>query len=217
MKKQTVFLFLVVLGLSSCLNSNPEQDTRIEPDGNVSTIEKAEEVRPETTSAGEDPRSEAKELLPSNFMEVMEGLEIKTYQLKKYSEEENFEEVFLNTAIDRVNRYRKKDEPEISKIDTKDIIMVRKAFVKSTEDMGGNLYPRADIESWEFRTKAAADVIMKAVEGLRDGPGHTWEDISKSPISVLQADNELVFITPGGFYMLDKVGEIKTYIKDNLQ
>ena len=46
--------------------------------------------------------------------------------------------------------------------------------------------------------------------------GNVWEAISKSPISFVHVENEIVLITPGGFYMLDKVKAIEDFLKAEL-
>ena len=76
--------------------------------------------------------------------------------------------------------------------------------------MGDNLYPRATIESWEFKNEKSALDSEKEVDYIKEN--YLWDQISKSPITYFRLKNELIFITPGGFYMLDKVDKLKDCI-----
>ena len=150
----------------------------------------------------------------SNFKSALEKMTAITYELKKY-EEVKAGENFMNQRIASINTYRERNDREkIVPIDESGIQTIRKAFVKSTSDMGNRLYPRADIEAWEMVSVAKALEISKAIQAIKDNEG--WDEISKSPITFWQQGREIIFITPGGFYMLDRVKEIKDFLIENL-
>ena len=147
---------------------------------------------------------------PNRFKDAIAGLQEITYKLVSY-EELTPDKNFLNERITFLNPYRKnQNKPLIEKVETSDLVTVRRAKVKSTESMGDNLYPRATIESWEFKNEKSALDSEKEVDYIKEN--YLWDQISKSPITYFRLKNELIFITPGGFYMLDKVDKLKDCI-----
>jgi hypothetical protein len=169
-----------------------------------------------TDSTIEVKEKESAESIPINrFKDAIAGLEEIPYKLVSY-EELTPDKNFLNERIAFLNPYRKnQNKPLIEKIETSELARVRRAKVKSTESMGDNLYPRATIESWEFKNEQGALGSEKQVDYIK--ANYLWDRISKSPITYFRLRNEIIFITPGGFYMLDKVEELKDCLRDKLK
>jgi len=153
---------------------------------------------------------------PTNrFKDAIAGLQEITYKLVSY-EELTPDKNFLNERIVFLNPSRKKQNKQlIEEIETSELVTVRRAKVKSTESIGDNLFPRATIESWEFKNEKSASDSKKEVDYIKEN--YPWDRISKSPITYFRLKKEIIFITPGGFYMLDKVDELKDCISDNLK
>jgi len=151
---------------------------------------------------------------PNNFEAVIKSVEQIDYQLKKL-ETLDKEANFLNQRIEKVNRYKTLQEKAlIPLVNTSNLLKVRRAFIKGTKDMGNQLYTRADVESWEMKNETAAILVFQQIEKIK--ADRHWEDISKSPITCFRKKNEIIFITPGGFYMLDKVPILADFLKKHL-
>ena len=151
---------------------------------------------------------------PNNFETVIKSVEQIDYQLKKL-ETLDQEVNFLNQRIEKVNRYQTLQKKAlIPLVDTSNLLKVRRAFIKGTKDMGNQLYTRADVESWEMKNETAAISVFQQIEKIK--ADRYWEDISKSPITCFRKKNEIIFITPGGFYMLDKVPILADFLKKHL-
>ena len=80
--------------------------------------------------------------------------------------------------------------------------------------MGDDTYPRANIEAWECTNEAVAVEKLAAIDDLKKN--HPWDVINKSPITYWRQGREIVFITPGGFYMLDEVPKIKQFLSEKM-
>jgi hypothetical protein len=157
----------------------------------------------------------------SNFAEVIKRVEKINYSLKKIEQIEKKENL-LTFKIDRINKFRTRINSQredgkkklIKQVDTLNITKVQRASIKGTIELKKNLYERAVVESWEITNENEATLIFEEIEKLKRT--QSWEDISKSPITCFRIRNEIIFITPGGFYMLDKVVKIKDFLKNNL-
>ncbi|MEO0506755.1 MAG: hypothetical protein AAF090_11435 [Bacteroidota bacterium] len=137
-----------------------------------------------------------------------------SYDLNKF-EKLTPEDNFLNKRIPVVNRYLKhRNEALEAPLDVSKIKKVERAKVKSTVSLQSNLYPRATLEYWKCHNEKDALDLLARIEVIKErGP---WDVVSKSPITYFQKDDFLVFITPGGFYMLDLVPEIEIFLKERL-
>lgn len=157
---------------------------------------------------------EVKAVTKKTFKTVVEGMTEITYALKEF-EELTAKDNFLNKRISVVNSYLEHRGQDLEALlDVSKIKTVQRAKVKSSKLLGSNLYPRATLEYWECHTEQDASDLLGRIETIKErGP---WDVVSKSPITYFQKDNSLVFITPGGFYMLDLVPEIETFLKERL-
>ena len=156
------------------------------------------------------------ENIPINrFKDAITALDEIKYKLVSY-EDLTPDKNFLNERIAFLNPYRKnQNKPLIEEVETSELVTVRRAKVKSTESMGDNLFPRATIESWEFKNEQGALDCEKEIDYIKEN--YLWDRISKSPITYFRLRNEIIFITPGGFYMLDKVNQLNDCLRDKLE
>lgn len=156
----------------------------------------------------------SQEVADNNFKKVIEQMEELRYFIKEYEEPPANDHFFI-ACLERLNRYlQTKDRETELPIDFSRIKQVRRAKIKSDEEMGKALYPRATIESWECYSQQDAIVLLKRMDTIK--ARHPWGVVSKSPITYFRKNNEIVFITPGGFYMLHPVPEIEDFIKTRL-
>lgn len=150
----------------------------------------------------------------NQFKEVIQNVAKIDYELKEY-QEINKSENFLTTRIAFLNSLREDSARTIKpEIKLSNVVQVRSAFIKGTKDLGGHTYTRANVESWEMTNEEAANFAFDQIQQIKNS--RNWERISKSPITCFKTKNEIIFITPGGFYMLDKVPIIENYLKENL-
>ncbi|MEO1485251.1 MAG: hypothetical protein AAFU57_05870 [Bacteroidota bacterium] len=158
--------------------------------------------------------SDTSEIQEKTFKTVVKEMTTISYDLKEF-EKLTPEDNFLNKRIPVVNRYLKHRNEALEEfLDIAKIKKVERAKVKSKEALQSNLYPRATLEYWECYSENDALDLLARIEVIKErGP---WDVVSKSPITYFQKDNFLVFITPGGFYMLDLVPEIETFLKERL-
>lgn len=189
------------MALTACLNKKQVEDASSKVVDSTSMQNTKEEKTPKPTKV-------------NNFENTVKAMTEIFYELKDYKEllpKDNF----MGRRIQYLNSLNQAtNKPQIDTLDITKIKTVRNAKVKSTQDMGNQLYPRAYIESWECLDEMAAMELKKAVDVIRNE--YSWDEISKSPITYFRKDNELIFITPGGFYMLDKVAEIEEFLVKNL-
>jgi hypothetical protein len=173
----------------------------------VAKVDEQIEQLPSSSPADNRPYQSKFEAVCKNSTQI-------NYALKKFEIIDKSDN-FLTNKIDRLNKLRSRSNKKlIPTIDISEVQKIRKAFIKGTKDMGNSLYPRADLEAWELSNEAAAIRLFNAVKAI-EAAAH-WEAISKSPITFFKKNKEVVFITPGGFYMLDKVPIIEKYLKDNM-
>ncbi|MEM8506500.1 MAG: hypothetical protein AAF717_01670 [Bacteroidota bacterium] len=156
----------------------------------------------------------SQEVADNTFKKSIEQMEEIRYFIKAYKEPP-VEDHFFVACLERLNRYLEvKDRETEPPIDFSGIKQVRRAKVKSDEEIGASLYPRAMIESWECYSQQDAIVLLQRIDTIR--ARHPWDVVSKSPITYFRKNNEIVFITPGGFYMLDRVPEIEDFLRTRL-
>ena len=151
-------------------------------------------------------------LVSDPFKHMVDSLVMDNYRLLSFDSLE-LNSHFLNKRIDELNRYRKLQEKSmIPPLESRGLRSIRRAKVKGTKDLGGGLYYRANLETWAFEDKISAKKALKEVEQLKEDV--PWDEISKSPITFMVIENELVFITPGGFYMLDEAERLKAFLEE---
>lgn len=158
--------------------------------------------------------TDAKDFQERKFKTVVAQMTAISYDLKKF-EELTPEDNFLNARIPVVNGYLERRGEVLEKpLNVSKIKIVQRAKVKSGNAVGSNLYPRATLEYWQCHSQKDAHDLLARIEVIKErGP---WDVVSKSPITYFQKDDFLVFITPGGFYMLDLVPEIERFLKERL-
>ena len=208
-----IILFLIITSFQSCdlthSSDNKTQQKESNKNSLNDTVEQLEsKSSPANNSISEDSTHKNK------FEEVIKNVAQIDYALKEYEELDKSKD-FLTARINAINKLRTRSEKELIKqVNTTNIIKVRKAFIKGTKELSKNLYERAGIESWEVKNVNEAVSIFSEIEQIQKS--NNWEAISKSPITCFRVKNEIIFITPGGFYMLDKVTKIESFLKDNL-
>lgn len=196
--KSAIILPLAIGIVFSCIPDQSDKSELVETSNPKENIENTEQLA-ET----------------HDFQSVMENMHSITYELKEYKELPASNN-FLNTTVRRHNKLNvSMGKAAFSLVDERKIKQVIFAKVKSIQDMGGNVFPRADIEIWTCANQTEAESLASEVEKIKEEAG--WDRISKSPITYWQQGKRLVFITPGGFYMLDKVAGIEEYLKSNLK
>lgn len=211
MPKRTFLICFIILltSLISCRNQDSKQAET------PSDMAKIDSVVEEQNLPIPQERMEDKDTQDSLIRAMMNRVEEIDYALKAYTEKEASEN-FLNARIQTLNTYRKmSNKPLIKVIDQSKIDQVFFGRIKGKEEMGKNLFPRAEIEIWACGSQSEAEALSQEIERVKKEAG--WDEISKSPITYWQQDNWIVFITPGGFYMLDKVGEIEDYLRRELK
>ncbi|MEL6974544.1 MAG: hypothetical protein AAGL29_04020 [Bacteroidota bacterium] len=198
-----IAILVCVVALGSC--KQPEKTQK----QNLENYEKV--IKPSDTLV---IAQDTKEFKDKTFKAVVGEMTAISYHLKKF-EHLTPEDNFLNARIPVVNSYLEHRGEVLEKpIDVSKIKFVQRAKVKSDVLLGSNLYPRASLEYWECHSEKDAKDLLSRIEIIKErGP---WDVVSKSPITYFQKDDFLVFITPGGFYMLDLVPEIETFLKERL-
>ncbi|MEM9824667.1 MAG: hypothetical protein AAF985_26505 [Bacteroidota bacterium] len=212
-------LFSLVIYLQSC---EPTETTETkstttltqEESNSINQTDQAPSIPP--PSDDQQAQEKAAPTIPqkrktNQFEKVIRSVEQIDYELKKFAQLKG-DQNFLNQQIESVNKYKSRQQrPHIPLVDTSNLLQVRHASIKGTVDLGGKLFTRAEVESWEMKDEAAAIAVEQEIKAIRKT--RNWEDISKSPMTYFRKDNEIIFITPGGFYMLDKVPTIVDFLK----
>jgi len=214
----TIFILLFFQNCSTNIGSNKKEEKGINQKTQVIEREGLKDtLRNIVIEINNEEKNNKTILNPSSgskFKEVMEMVNQIDYSLKKF-EKLNKSKNFLNNRIKEINEYRKRRQKSLVKqVNITHLNQVQKAFIKGTIDLGNKLYERATIELWEIDSEDHAIEVFKEIEKLKED--YHWEEISKSPITCFRVKNEIVFITPGGFYMLDKVSKIENFLKKNL-
>ncbi len=210
-------LFLVIIAVQSCEstprnNNEPDQAVKESPKKPVEKNEPA--PKPVEKDLAERKEAEIGKAAKNNFEKVIRDVEKIDYVLKKYEELEA-KDNFLEDRIEAANERRTiRGKELIPQLKISKIEKIRRASIKGTKDLGNRLYERAEVESWEMKNESEAKSTFKEIDKLSQST--SWEDISKSPITCFRVRNEIIFITPGGFYMLDKVSKIKNFFEENL-
>lgn len=195
--KHTGYLLLILTILCGLACTPYEQPTQ--------AGQQAQPTKPDSMSAPDT-------LPPNRFRQAVMAMKEISYQLQEYEEKPAADNMF-NKKIRRLNvLFKKSGKALIDTISTEELQQVRHAFVKSSRPLSPRLYPRAHIESWEFSSQAAAQQALQQLDALKNG--HAWTQISKSPISYFQKQNEIMLIVPGGFYMLKEVPQIVQFLQD---
>lgn len=146
----------------------------------------------------------------SLILDILNQMDSIFYSLKEYNKLK-VEDNCLNHRIQYLNkRFKNTDNQNINLIDHSKLDKIFYAKIKGSKQISSRLYPRAEIEIWECGSPRKAEQLSKEIEQLKQQVA--WSKISKSPITYWQQGKWIVFITPGGFYMLDEVGIIKDYL-----
>lgn len=215
-------LFLSISIFHSCdSSSQSDKQAKSSPLEEENTALNRTDQEPQLPVTTDHPKNKTEEQSSSSdsirsnqFETVINSLEPIDYQLKKF-EILHKEKNFLNPRIEIVNKYKALQKKALlDLVAISGLLQVRRAFIKGTKDLGNRLYTRAEVESWEMKNEAAAISVYQQIEKIKSS--HHWEDISKSPITCFRKHNEIVFITPGGFYMLDKVPILADFLKKQL-
>jgi len=201
-------LIVILLALhQSCLSTPCSASNQTEQKAGTQKVQVGDNKTENDAPALPDQSSQTFEQLMQRVHEI-------EYVLKEF-EKLDVPQNFLNTRIKQINDLRKQSQkPLLTTVNTAHLIQVERAFIKGTVDLGNNLYERATVEYWQIDCENQAIEILKAIEKLKEE--YHWEEISKSPITCFRIRNTIIFITPGGFYMLDKVSRIEDFLKKNL-
>ena len=216
------FLPLLLVSFFSCTtDSTPAPDSQTEqekstPEPTTTNTTSSEKTTPAPEKACWEINPSDR--LESNFNTALEGLKGLDYQydLKKL-ESRPVEQAYVLQRIPVVNKFPKrvKNNDLVEAIPHTGIAKVNYAFIKGQKAMSGNLYPRAEIEEWIFKSETCATEVAEILDRIQNN-GHQWEHISKSPISTWQQENRIYFLTPGGFYMLSEVKVIQEKLYEAL-
>lgn len=92
---------------------------------------------------------------------------------------------------------------------------IRKSFLKGTKPMqpNGNTFSRVTIEEYIFKTPDHAKTIYTILKKLENDAG-LWMYISKAPYELFIEENNIYFMSSGGYYMMEIYEDIFEKIKD---
>jgi hypothetical protein len=92
---------------------------------------------------------------------------------------------------------------------------IRKSFLKGTKPMqpNGNTFSRVTIEEYIFKTTESATTAFETLINTKKNGG-LWMYISKAPYELFIEENNIYFMSSGGFYMMAIYEDIFEKIKD---
>lgn len=210
MKKALLIISLIILltSIISCDNKGSTSDETELPIVHVDSFVENQNLLPPKDYINSKVNTD------SLIRDLLYQVDSIAYLLREFNELDS-KDNFLNSRIQYLNKRSKNEiNQKINLINHSKIDKVFNAKIKGTQEISDKLYLRAEIEIWECESQNEAEKLSNEVEKLKVEAG--WDKISKSPITYWQQDKCLVFITPGGFYMLSEVEKIEDYLRKEL-
>lgn len=218
MKDFFVILVITTLLFSGCGTGSSEPKT-IEQSTTQDQSKASSNSKSTAPNENEDspPCWETSEQYPaSKFAEGLSNLKDFKYKYEvKRLEEVGKNQTLLNKGLNFINSIRRKrKEPIVDTLTMNGIVTMRQAMVKGTLPLGGNTYPRVEIEEWEFKSEACVEEALGTIARIR--LLIPWDRISKSPLEYWHKGNKLYFLVPGGFNMINEGKFIQSYLQKNI-
>lgn len=216
MKNLNYLILLLFLFACQTAEQKPEPSTTTE----TPPLEKAADTKqqnPTATSSTEAEQRAKKMVSDANlqankFKSILIQMGSINYQLKNFKELPP-EQTNMNGYIRLANKGGKYNA---ALIDMSGVRIIRRAFIKGIKPTkpGGDTYNRADIEAWECTDEQTAKGKIEAFDALKKEI--PWDVVSKSPITYWRDGSQVLFIVPGGFYMLDEVPKIQKFLEEKM-